>query len=243
MKLAIFSGAMICFLIAMLPGDIVERIVRSALRVFGRDLTTREAQDTEIDDARYSWGIRRRAILTTVFVAVFGAASISQLIRENEPLSLWFPHAPNPSLQRVLTALNTYQGWCMFATCGSRSYPATFEALVIEATDARGERIDLLRSIFAGKAIAPPPYLTSPLLELHNEQWRQYNRRLLERNPAILAGLAKYLRTFSHAQFNTTPPIRLDAYVRYQPLFAPYTAYPPLIIRRDAPDVGALVTQ
>ncbi len=243
MKLAIFSGAMICFLILMLPGRVGEKIIGWLARPFRRELSDQVASKSQIDTPGETpaWTRAGKALVTTLFLTLFGAASVSQLIRENEPLSLWFPHRPIPPLQRILTTLNTYQGWCMFATCGNRSFPAVFETLVVEAIDVHGHRIDLLRSIFADREIAPPADLNSPPIEAHNEQWRLYNRRVTEQNPAILTGLADYLHNFPYTRFNLTPPIRIEAYARHQPVFSPAKGYPPLVIRRDVAQLSRLI--
>lgn len=242
MKLAVFSSAMTCFLILMLPGAAAQRIVECFERLVRRvPVKSAPAEPNIIASERgdtRTWDSLGRAAATTVFVTLFGVASLSQLIRENEPLSSWFKHRPIQPLQRILTALNTYQGWCMFATCGNRSFPATRATLVIEAIDARGVRIDLMRSIVAGTRVAPPVDLMTPPTEPTSDLWRIYDRRIMERNPAILRGLIRYLRSSGYTQFSMTAPIELESYVRHQPLRAPAIGRLPLVIRRDAPDLA-----
>jgi hypothetical protein len=228
MKLAIFSGAMISFLILMLPGDIANRLVQFVLPGVKRrrGIAPERPLDTPATWLRLSSSLAKAAL-----VAVFGLASLSQLIRENEPLSQWFAHRPFKPLQYILTSLNTYQGWCMFATCGNRSNPPISLSLIMEATDSQGRRIDLLRSIFSNKEVPAAATLMSVEEEPSNEQWRMYNRRVAAREPVALKGLSRYLREFPYSRFNVTPPIRIESYSRYQPIFAPEKKYPPLVIR------------
>jgi hypothetical protein len=241
MKLGIFSSAMICFLILMLPGPAAERLVERSLRVIPWNPMHQRPVLEQHTSPRVSPAHPRirlaSTLVTTIFVLVFGTASLSQLIRENEPLSIWFSHRPIQPLQRILTALNTYQGWCMFATCSSRSAPATYETLILEAADASESRIDLVRSIIAGELVPVPTDLSQSPIEARSDIWRVYNRRLIERNPSIIAGLAHYLRSSIHRRLPIKAPIELTSYIRTQPLLTPSSNTAPLVIQHTAPDL------
>jgi|GEM_PF-4476451 len=242
MKLEIFSCAMICFLILMLPGSSAERLVERSLRLLPwPPLRPRPVTEEHTSPPVRPAHPRLRLaspFVTTTFVLVFGTASLSQLIRENEPLSIWFNHRPIQPLQRILTALNTYQGWCMFAACGSRSAPATYETLILEATDASGNRIDLVRSIIAGELVPAPRDLSQSPIEDRSDIWRVYNRRLIERNSTIITGLSRYLQSSLYRRLPIIAPLQLESYVRTQPLLRPSSNTAPLVIQNTAPDLA-----
>jgi hypothetical protein len=232
MQLSVFSLAMCAGLVWMVPGDIAARIVRCGSRLFyGVHFTQVATEPDHAEQLAVSQGGWSMRILLTFFTV----ASVSQLIRENEPLSRWFPYAQPALLQAPLDALRTYQGWCMFATCGTNSYPSVHETVVLEERDKEGGRIDLLRSLFAGYTVPASSGVLDPPQRVVHERWRMYTRQLLSGHRGVERALRRWLRCWYG------PADGVSGYVWYQPLLPYQAGRPPLVIRRRWPGVERIV--
>lgn len=223
MQLSVFSLAMCAGLVWMVPGDIAARVVLGGAKFF------RGVHCPQVVSAAGDVAVYRSSAIMRLLLVIFAAASLSQLIRENEPLSRWFPHTPPALLQRPLDALRTYQGWCMFATCGTNSYPSVHETVVLEEGDALGARNDLLRSLFEARTVPASRAVLDPPHRVVHERWRMYTRQLVVGHRGVERALRRWIRC-RHGMGT-----EISGYLWYQPLLPYQAGHPALVIRRRWP--------
>jgi hypothetical protein len=229
MPLSIFSFAMITLLTVMLPGSISERIIRWVFRV--------QPLKPEAVASSASWRLDRIGTLGSIPIVLYLlAAHGSQLIRENEPLSTYLPHKASPLLQYPLDALRTYQGWCMFASCGNTSNPPISSLLVVIGKGEDGEKVDVLRSAVMRQYVrAPSEYRELPA-HVSDELLHTYFRALTNGNTVLVSGLKRWISQHqtSGRALTFTPPY--SVYERWQPLSLSLLSRPERFVQgRDLP--------
>lgn len=174
-------------------------------------------------------------VLSLIFAVWFGAASISQLIRENEPLWRWFSHKPQPYLQVTLDASRTYQGWCMFASCFERSYAPNYDALVVEGVlQEDGRRIDMLRSLFEGKMVPAPGTYRDPPVIVSHELFHSFHKALRSGNPVVVKGFTRWIHSQPFGADTGRLQLDFKGYLRWTPNSVTSVQNPlRLVMKRD----------